>query len=315
MDARIHTGFPTHPKTKKLARRLGPQGPLSCLYLFLWAAANRSDGDLSGMTAEDVELAIDWTGEEGAFVAGMLAVRFLDGEEGQFKIHDWAEHNPWAAGAQQRSDKARWAALCKQYGRAEAARMMPEYAARFLDAPPEQGSSTDAALPLSATSTPGAGSSTAPSPSPSPSPSPNPSTPDTPLHAVEISERANDAGRACRLMRQAGCHTTNPSHPDLLAALAEGVAPEALGHSVEAGKAREPPPRNLFTWAIGAARGLHADGPAPVNSNHGTTNAPHRESASERVRRLALEGEAADAARASASGLTDGYADALGAPV
>src|SRR3546814_9605673 len=38
-----------------------------------------------------------------------------------------------------------------------------------------------------------------------------------------------DAGRACRLMRDAGCPSTNPSHPDLLAALAEGVTPETLG--------------------------------------------------------------------------------------
>src|SRR3546814_13063500 len=38
-----------------------------------------------------------------------------------------------------------------------------------------------------------------------------------------------DAGRACRLMRDAGCPSTHPSHPDLLAALAEGVTPATLG--------------------------------------------------------------------------------------
>src|SRR5690625_2595966 len=141
-DARISTTFPAHPKTKKLRRRLGDSGHLACLYLFLWAAANRSDGDLSGMSDEDIELAVDWNGEDGAFVAEMVAVRFLDGEEGSYTIHDWEEHNPWAAGAAARSEKSRWAALCKQHGRREAARMMPEYAERLIDASQDSASGT-----------------------------------------------------------------------------------------------------------------------------------------------------------------------------
>src|SRR3546814_1366315 len=54
-----------------------------------------------------------------------------------------------------------------------------------------------------------------------------------------------DAGRACRLMRDAGCPSTNPSHPDLLAALAEGVTPETLGDTArEAVDAGKPNPRS-----------------------------------------------------------------------
>lgn len=166
VDARISTALPSHPKTKKLARRLGPAGPLACIYLFLWAAANRPDGDLSGMSDEDIELAVDWSGDEGAFVAAMIDVGFIDEDEGARKIHDWAEHNPWAAGSTARSEKARWAALCKKYGRQEAGRMMPEYAERMNYACDEDATST----PESATSTPLARSSSAPSPSPSPSP-------------------------------------------------------------------------------------------------------------------------------------------------
>lgn len=66
------------------------------------------------------------------------------------------------------------------------------------------------------------------------------------------------AGRACLLMRQAGCIQTNPSHPDLLAALAEGVSPEALrdtaAEGIAAGKAKP------FAWAITTARSRHAEG-------------------------------------------------------
>ncbi|WP_289241962.1 hypothetical protein [Delftia sp.] len=98
-DARISAGLPGHPKTKKLIRRLDDGAAWKLVCLFLWAADNRSDGDLSGMTDEDIELAIDWDGEEGAFVRVLAEVRFLDGEEGQRRIHDWSEHNPWPLAA------------------------------------------------------------------------------------------------------------------------------------------------------------------------------------------------------------------------
>lgn len=81
-----------------------------------------------------------------------------------------------------------------------------------------------------------------------------------------------DAGRACLLMRQAGCIQTNPSHPDLLAALAEGVSPEALrdtaAEGIAAGKSKP------FAWAITTARARHAEGATtiPQGANHGHAN-------------------------------------------
>ena len=178
-DARIATGLPAHPKTKKLIRRLGDGAAWRLVCLFLWAASNRSDGDLTGLTDEDIELAVDWTGEEGKFAAALVEVGFLDGSEGDYSIHDWHEHNPWAAGAEARSEKAKWAALCKHEGRKEAAKKMPEYAKRLLgeskdvaEQVPDSATSTLSVLPKSASSTPLADSSCAPSPSPSPSPSP-----------------------------------------------------------------------------------------------------------------------------------------------
>ena len=181
-DARISTGLPAHPKTKKLIRRAGVVGAWHLVCLFLWAADNRSDGELTGMSDEDIELAVDWPGEDGAFVRELVAVGFLDGEEGGRSIHDWEEHNPWAAGSDARSEKSRFAALCKQHGRAEAARKMPNYAARMLAAVPNSASGTatgtPVALPNPATGVPVAESGSAPSPSPSPSPIPN--TPHTP---------------------------------------------------------------------------------------------------------------------------------------
>ena len=81
---------------------------------------------------------------------------------------------------------------------------------------------------------------------------------------VKVQE-PTDAGRACLLMRKAGCIQVNPSHPDLLAALAEGVTPETLadtaGEGIATGKT------SPFPWAIATARSRHAEGArAPPNS-------------------------------------------------
>lgn len=199
-DARISTALPSHHKTKKLTRRLGPAGPLGCIYLFLWVATHRSDGDLTGMTDEDIELAVDWTGEDGAFVHAMLDVGFLEGAAGERMVHDWAEHNPWAAGAGERSEKSRWAGLCKQHGRAEAAKRMPEYASRIgagsqppAETVPDAATGKPAAVPESASGTQLAETGSAPfltvslpfpssplPPPPSPAPTPTPVAPQPP---------------------------------------------------------------------------------------------------------------------------------------
>ena len=181
IDARINVALPSHPKTKKLIKKAGAESAWRLICLFLWAAQNKPDGDLSGMIAEDIELAVDWTGEDGAFVGALITSGFLDGsdEEG-YSIHDWSEHNPWAAGAEKRSEKARFNALCKHVGRTEAANRMPEYAA-----------SLPVAKVSPATSMHVAETSTAPSPSPSPSPKEEAKEPRAPrfdaqAHLVEL---------------------------------------------------------------------------------------------------------------------------------
>lgn len=168
IDARISVGLPSHPKTKKLMRRCGAGGAWRLVCLFLWAAANKPDGDLTGMTVEDIELAADWDGDDGRFVAVMVEVGFLDEADGGYQIHDWNIHNPWAAGSEARSEKARWLATCKHHGREKAAELMPEYATRLLR-------SASSIQPVCGTLTDGmqeCESSCAPLPSPSPLPSP-----------------------------------------------------------------------------------------------------------------------------------------------
>jgi hypothetical protein len=127
VDARINVELRSHPKTKKLRRLLGAEGVLSLIWLIAWTAANHPDGDLAGMTGEDIELAIDWPGDPGALITALTAVRFLDGEEGSFRMHDWDEHNPWAAGSPARALKARWNAVKRHHGVDAANRLVPGY--------------------------------------------------------------------------------------------------------------------------------------------------------------------------------------------
>lgn len=112
-DVRISVGLPGHPKTKKLRRRLKGEGCWSLVCLLLWTGKERWDGTLYGMTDEDIELAADWNGEPGAFVSALLEVRFLDGEPGLRAIHDWQEHNPYAASKGERIEKGKQAAAAR----------------------------------------------------------------------------------------------------------------------------------------------------------------------------------------------------------
>lgn len=68
------------------------------------------------------------------------------------------------------------------------------------------------------------------------------------------------AGQACRSMREAGCLDVNPSHPNLLAALAEGVTPQQLGDL-----AREMPGKR-FAYLVATARSRRVDVPAVAAS-------------------------------------------------
>jgi hypothetical protein len=123
-DARLSTALPRHPKTVKLKRRLSGDGCWSLVCLFLWVADNRCDGNLEGLSTEDIEIASDWSGDAGVFVASLSEVGFLDGDDGKFSIHDWAEHNPYAASKGMRVEAARNAAR-KRWGCDQHADGMP----------------------------------------------------------------------------------------------------------------------------------------------------------------------------------------------
>lgn len=112
-DIRLAVTFFTHPKTQKLKRRLGSDGVVALLTLWVSAAQNRADGNLYRMDDEDIELSAGWAGESGALVAVLVALRFLDSTPDGYVLHDWLENNPWVADAPARSERARKGGLAK----------------------------------------------------------------------------------------------------------------------------------------------------------------------------------------------------------
>ena len=125
-DIRLSVGFPHHPKTIKLERRLGFQGIRSLLSLWTWAAQNRPEGNLGGandrsttvqrpLDEEDIEIVAQWPGEPGAFVATLVALGWLDQTAHGYCLHEWQQHNPWVAAATNRGDKARFSRMAKTH--------------------------------------------------------------------------------------------------------------------------------------------------------------------------------------------------------
>jgi hypothetical protein len=56
-DFRIAVSLPYHPKIEKLMRRLGDKSFYCLIRLWAFTAMNKPDGILSGMDAEDIEIA------------------------------------------------------------------------------------------------------------------------------------------------------------------------------------------------------------------------------------------------------------------
>ena len=112
-DIRISVGIVNHPKTVKLMRRCGDRAFFSIISLWTWAAQYRPDGVLTGLDKEDIEIASAWQGESGKFFNELIALKFVEESEGVFLLHDWAEHNSWAAKADERSGQARFSRLAK----------------------------------------------------------------------------------------------------------------------------------------------------------------------------------------------------------
>lgn len=112
-DIRVAVSFLRHRKRLKLRVLLGPGSTDYLLNLWINTAMNHPSGDLAGMSNLDVALEAGWEDDPDKFINALKESVFLDGEEGAYKLHDWAEHQPWVVGAKARSDHGKKAVTAR----------------------------------------------------------------------------------------------------------------------------------------------------------------------------------------------------------
>lgn len=108
-DMRLDLNFVDHPKVKKLIRLAGYEGFYGLLRLFSIAGRMYTDGVLRGCESQDIDDFAEWR-KEDPLVDILIEVGFVKKNGTDYEIHDWAEHQPWLYGAEERSEKARAAA-------------------------------------------------------------------------------------------------------------------------------------------------------------------------------------------------------------
>lgn len=82
-----------HPKVAKLKAAIGYQA--DCFPIRLWTYAGKffpADGVLINHTGSQIEAILDWRGDPGQLIASMLLIGMLDGQEPNYRVHDWIEH-------------------------------------------------------------------------------------------------------------------------------------------------------------------------------------------------------------------------------
>lgn len=173
-DFRMSCGALRHPKAIKLRRKLGADGVLSWISLISFCAQYRTSGSLAGMDGEETAIASDWSGDPQLFVNTLIEIGLLDRDSsGVLSIHDWAEHNPYAAGFEERSKRAQQAARSRWDSAGNAQSMQHASDARGeRDCGAESAPNADRSAPGNAESETGTAPSNAGSTAPSNAPSP-----------------------------------------------------------------------------------------------------------------------------------------------
>lgn len=90
-----HQAVGSHPKTKRLARRLGVSLPAAVghlHYLWWWALDFAQDGDLSRFDAYDIKDATLWEGDEVTILEALVEAGFIDETAEGLFLHDWADY-------------------------------------------------------------------------------------------------------------------------------------------------------------------------------------------------------------------------------
>jgi len=112
-DIRISVSFKNHRKRLRLRQILGPGSTDYLLDLWISTAMNHPDGNLTGMDRLDIALEAGWLGDVDQFVEALINCKLLDDQDGVYRLHDWEDHQAYAAHAPFRAERARNAAAAR----------------------------------------------------------------------------------------------------------------------------------------------------------------------------------------------------------
>ena len=90
-----HQSLARHPKTHRLMARLrtSRHETVGLLNLFWWWCLDYApDGELTGFTAEEIAIAVEWTGDADALLDALTAAGFIDATDAGLIVHDWDEY-------------------------------------------------------------------------------------------------------------------------------------------------------------------------------------------------------------------------------
>lgn len=106
-DIRVNCDFFDNPKAVRLQNRLGAHGIVALIRLWTFAGKHRCNGTFSNMTEDDLISAAGWNKRRGDLLATLVEVGLFDDLGESYAIHDWYDHNSFAANALERSRQAR----------------------------------------------------------------------------------------------------------------------------------------------------------------------------------------------------------------
>ena len=109
-DIRISETWYYNLKRKRLIRRLGHKAAIALIDLWIYASQHRPDGNFEGMSDESIAEAAQYDGKSDALVRTLHELTFIEGESGNYRLHDWEEHQPFICNAEARSKAASKAA-------------------------------------------------------------------------------------------------------------------------------------------------------------------------------------------------------------
>jgi hypothetical protein len=107
-DIRLEVGLRDNLKRQKLQRRIGKEGIMCVIDLWLYVGEHLKKGKLTGMSAADIAFIAGWEKDPDEFVNILIEEHWIDKKtDGSLEIHEWKNHQPFVYNFDQRSKQAK----------------------------------------------------------------------------------------------------------------------------------------------------------------------------------------------------------------